>query len=46
LGRSAKHSGSAKRGKTDSLEIHETVIVKAQNVPAGSKFKGYEDFTV
>jgi hypothetical protein len=43
---SAKRSGSSKRDKTESLEIHETVIVKARNVPTGSKFKGYEDFTV
>jgi hypothetical protein len=33
--------GSSGRGKAD-----ETVIVKADNVPAGSRFKGYADFTV
>ena len=41
-----KRPGSAKRQKTDNLEIHETVIVKAENVPQGSTFKGYEEFTV
>ncbi len=38
--------GSTKREKTGNLEIHETVIVPAENVPPGSTFKGYEDFTV
>ena len=41
-----KRPGSAKRQKTNNLEIHETVIVKAENVPQGSTFKGYEEFTV
>ena len=41
-----KRPGSSKRQKTDNLEIHETVIVKAENVPQGSTFKGYEEFTV
>lgn len=36
----------AKRNKTERLEIHETVVVEARNVPTGSTFKGYEDFTV
>lgn len=38
--------GSAKRSKTGELEIHETRVLKAENVPEGSTFKGYEDFTV
>jgi len=42
----AKRPGSTKREKTAKLEIHETVIVPAENVPTGSTFKGYEDFTV
>lgn len=33
--------GSSGRGEAD-----ETVIVKADNVPQGSRFKGYADFTV
>lgn len=39
-----KRPGSAKRRKT--LTVHETVILRAYNVPKGSRFKGYEDFTV
>jgi len=45
-GASGKRPGSAKRCKTEELNIHETMIVEAINVPRGSKFKGYEDFTV
>jgi hypothetical protein len=39
-----KGPGSSKRRKV--LTIHETVIVKPIEVPKGSVFKGYEDFTV
>ena len=42
--RSTKRPGSAKRRKAPS--IHETVILRAHDVPEGSTFKGYEDFTV
>ena len=38
--------GSAKRSKTADLTIHETKVLKAPNVPPGSEFKGFEDFTV
>ena len=38
-----KRPGSAKRSKTGKLKIHETVVVKAKNVPQESRFKGYED---
>jgi hypothetical protein len=41
-----KRPGSARRSKRGALEIHETKVVKADNVPSGSRFKGYEDFTV
>jgi hypothetical protein len=41
-----KRPGSAKRSKTAELTIHEVVIVKPQQVPPGSVFKGYEDFVV
>ncbi len=39
-----KRPGSAKRKKAPT--IHETVILTPDNVPKGSTFKGYEDFTV
>ncbi|MCP4306418.1 MAG: transposase, partial [bacterium] len=43
----AKRPGSAKRGKTAEIEIHETVVVgPKEQVPEGSRFKGYADFTV
>lgn len=41
-----KRPGSAKRSKLDQLEIHETVVLKAEGVPTGSTFKGYEEYTV
>ncbi len=40
-----KRPGSTKRKKTVELKTHEE-IVKAENVPKGSRFKGYEEFTV
>ena len=39
-----KRPGSSKRNKV--LTIHETVFLRAHDVPRGSTFKGYEDFTV
>jgi hypothetical protein len=42
-----KRPGSAKRSKTADLEIHNTIKVPPkEKVPAGSRFKGYDDFTV
>ncbi len=41
-----KRPGSAKRSKSGELVIHETVMVRAEGVPADSTFKGYEDYTV
>lgn len=41
-----KRPGSARRSKRGVLEIHETKVIKTENVPPGSRFKGYEDFTV
>jgi len=35
-----------KRRKTHQLRIHETVRIAPEAVPEGSRFKGYEDFTV
>jgi hypothetical protein len=41
-----KRPGSAKRRKTRHLKIHETVRVTPPNLPEGSRFKGYQPFTV
>ena len=44
--RKGKRPGSAKRNKTAELKIHETVPVPPEDIPDGSRFKGYEDYTV
>jgi len=41
-----KRPGSAKRKKTKELKIHETMIIKPDMLPKGSRFKGYKEFTV
>jgi hypothetical protein len=41
-----KRGRRGKRSKTSELPIHETVRVPAEEVPEGSRFKGYQDFTV
>ena len=42
-----KRPGSKKRRKTAQLTIHETkVIPPAEEIPPGSEFKGYQDYTV
>lgn len=41
-----KRPGSSKRSKTADLSIHETVILDPDSIPVGSRFLGYEDFTV
>jgi len=43
-GRSPKNTSSRKRKK--KLTIHETKIVKPDDLPASSRLLGYEDFTV
>lgn len=42
-----KRPGSAKRKKLESLEIHETIRVPPEEpVPEGSRYKGYQEYTV
>ena len=38
--------GSAKRSKTSALEIHQTVVIRPENLAEGSKFKGYQGYSV
>jgi Transposase IS66 family len=41
-----KRPGSAKRHKNAQLTIHDDKVLKPDQVPQGSIFKGYEDFVV
>ncbi len=41
-----KRPGSTKRSKTAELEIHEVKQIRPENLPKGSRFKGYQDYTV
>lgn len=43
---SKKRAGSEKRDKTAKLTIHEEKIISADNIPQGSRFKGYQNYTV
>jgi hypothetical protein len=43
---SGPKTGSRKRKKTASLQIHEDKVVEPEHVPEGSRFKGYNDFVV
>lgn len=45
-GGKGKRPGSEKENKTEELEIHQTEVVKAEDVPEGSEFKGYKNFIV
>ncbi len=38
--------GSKKRKKKKTLEIHDTERISVPDVPPGSKFKGYQEYTV
>ena len=42
----ATNRGRGGRGKADRLTVDEERVVAAADVPAGSRFKGYEDFLV
>ena len=44
--RNKKRPGSEKRSKTKELAIHENKIIEPELIPAGSIFKGYQDFIV
>lgn len=42
-----KRPGSAKRKKTAELPIHETQVIQPrEEIPPGSEFKGYQDYTI
>lgn len=41
-----KRPGSAKRSKTRDLVVHEEVPLRLDDLPDGTKFLGYQDFTV
>lgn len=41
-----KRPGSEKRSKTQQITIHDTLEIPPENIPEGSRFKGYQDFVV
>lgn len=45
-GDKAKRPGSAKRSKTAELEIHETRRIAPEQIPAGSIYRGFTEYTV
>ena len=46
-GNAGKRPGSNKRSKTAELKIHEEeVIPPSEEIPPGSRFKGYRDFVI
>jgi hypothetical protein len=38
--------GKNKRRKTRLLPVHESVVIRPEHVPQGSRFKGYREFTI
>lgn len=45
-GAESKRPGSAKRRKTEELEIHNTCRIAPEDIPEGSTFKGYNEYVV
>ena len=45
-GKGHGNRGRNKRAKTAKLEIHDTQVVRPADVPEGSRFKGYSEYTV
>jgi hypothetical protein len=45
-GSEQKRAGSEKRSKTPHLKIDKTEIMRAEQVPAGSVFRGYQDYVI
>lgn len=45
-GEKGKDRGAGQGQKPKELEIHETQILQPEQIPAGSVFKGYEDYLV
>jgi len=45
-GGGGKRAGSEKRQKTQELEVHETLVIAPPDIPAGSVFKGYQEYVV
>ncbi len=41
-----KGSGSRKKKKTVTLQIHDTIPIEPEDIPDGAVFKGYNDFIV
>ncbi|MCI0667147.1 MAG: hypothetical protein L0Y43_03735, partial [Methylococcaceae bacterium] len=44
--RGSRREVQGKLSKTIRLQIHETVVIRPDGIPEGSRFKGYQDFTV
>lgn len=45
-GETKKRPGSEKRNKTPHIPIHQEQIIEPDNIPEGSRFKGYSDLVV